>query len=269
MLYYLVLQWVGFIIFTFNYLQFDGYLHEQFDLKRLLLFYGFWTSVFSLIVFSVWPNKKTVYQSLQKTMPNLFYSFILGTIILILPAELYFFIFVGLAIWMIHMANAEHAEHTDKKRIAFILVNIMCFYLVITGITLTYISDIPTYVITFFVLVFYLFSTYKMYPNNTIAKYNISAVVLSFLIQLLPYTYHEIFNQFLGIDPADTMDAFSILLIIPTLILTYGYFRKTPVDNTVILTKKDSVLLWLLTFGIPIIGFIIFFVMEGLSGLGS
>ncbi|MDX1806950.1 MAG: hypothetical protein R3267_07985, partial [Paenisporosarcina sp.] len=71
------------------------------------------------------------------------------------------------------------------------------------------------------------------------------------------------------IDPLDTMDAFSILLIIPTLILTYGYFRKTPVDNTVILTKKDSVLLWLLTFGIPLIGFIIFFVMEILSGLGS
>ena len=267
MFYYLVLQWVAFIIFTFNYLQFDGYLHEHFDLKSSLLFYGFGTSVLSLIIFSFWRNKKTIYQSLYKTMPSLFYSFVLGTIILILPAESYFFIFVGFACWMIHMANAEHAEHTDKKRIAFILINTMCFYLVITGITLTYISDIPTYVITFFVLVFYLFSTYKMYPNSTITKYNISAVFLSFLIQLLPYTYHEIFNQFLGIDPVDTLDAFSILLIIPTLILTYGYFRKTPVDNPVIRTKKDSVLLWLLTFGVPIIGFIIFFVMEGLAGL--
>lgn len=269
MFYYLVLQWVAFIIFTFNFLQFDGYLHEHFDLKRSLLFYGFWTLVLSLIVFSFWRIKKTIYQSLHKTMPNLFYSVILGTIILILPAESHFFIFVGLAFWMIHMANAVHAEHTDKKRVAFVLVNIICFYLVITGITLTYISDIGTYIFTFFVLLFYLFSTYKMYPNNTIAKYNISAVVLSFLIQLLPYTYHEIFNQFLRIDPVDTMDAFSILLIIPTLILTYGYFRKTPVDNPVILKKKDSVLLWLLTFGIPLIGFIIFYVMEMLSGLGG
>jgi hypothetical protein len=53
------------------------------------------------------------------------------------------------------------------------------------------------------------------------------------------------------------------------LILVHGYFRKTPDTDPVILTKKDSVLVWLLTFGIPLIGFIIFYVMEGLSGLGS
>ena len=267
MFYYLVLQWVLFIAFTFNFLQIEGYLRDHFDLKRSLLFYGFWTLVLSLIVFSVWRNKKTVYQSLHKTMPSLFYSVILGTIVSMLPTDAHFFIFVGLAIWMIHLANAEHAEHTDKKRIAFILVNIMSFYLVITGITLAYISDILTYVITFLVLVFYLFSAYKMYPNSTITKYNISALFLSFLIHLLPYTYTDVFNQFLRIDPVDTMSAFSILLIVPTLILVHGYFRKTPDVNPVILTKKHLVLLWLLTFGVPIIGFIIFFVMEGLAGL--
>lgn len=266
MFYFLVLQWVAFIVFTFNFLQFGGYLHEQFDLKYSLLSFGFWTSVLSLIIFSFWRNKKTIYQSLRNTMPNLFYSSILGTIILILPTDTHFFIFVGLAFWMFYIRNTEH---TDKKKFAFILVNLICFYLVIFCITLFKISDIGTHTVTFFVLVFYMFSTYKMYPNNTIAKYNISAVFFSFLVHLLPGTYNVIFNQFLQIDPVDTMDAFSILLIIPTLILTYGYFRKESGDNPVILTKKDTVLLWLLTFGIPIIGFIIFVVMEGLSGLGS
>jgi hypothetical protein len=65
------------------------------------------------------------------------------------------------------------------------------------------------------------------------------------------------------------MSAFSILLIVPTLILVHGYFRKTPDTDPIILTKKDSVLVWLLTFGIPLIGFIIFYVMEILSGLGG
>jgi len=263
---YLVLQWVVFIVLAFNFLQIDGYLHEHYDLNSSLLFFGFWTSVFSLIIFSVWRNKKTVYQSLYKTMPNLFYSFLLGTVILLFPPEFYFFIFVGLAFWMIYMRNAEHA---DKKKIAFILVNTICFYLVISGITFSNIIDFGTYTVTFLVLMFYLFSTYKMYPDTTIAKYNISAAFLSFLVHLLPYTYHEIFNQFLRIDPVDTMDAFSILLIIPTLILAYGYFRKASVVNPVILTKKDSVSLWMLTFGIPVIGFIILIVMHGLSGLGS
>jgi aspartate 1-decarboxylase len=49
---------------------------------------------------------------------------------------------VGLAFWMIYMRNAEH---TDKKKVAFILINTLCFYLVITGITLSYLSDFITY----------------------------------------------------------------------------------------------------------------------------
>jgi hypothetical protein len=202
-------------------------------------------------------------------MPSLFYAVILGTIVSMLPVESHLFIFVGLAIWMFHLATAEHAEYTDKKRIAFILVNIMCFYLVITGITLSYVSDIAKYLIVFFVLVFYLFSAYKMYPNSTITKYNISAIGLSFIIHLLPYTYNQVFNQFLRIDPVDTMSAFSILLIVPTLILVHGYFTKTPDTEPVILTKKNYVLLWLLIFSIPLIGFIIFYGMEIASGLGG
>ncbi|MDN7245403.1 hypothetical protein [Planococcus shenhongbingii] len=266
MFYYLVLQWLAFIVFAFNILQIEGYLSYHYALRNSLLVYGFWTSVLSLIIFSVWRNKKTVYHSLHKTMPNLFFSFILGTLILLLSPELHFFIFVGLAIWMNYMRKAEHA---DKKKIAFIMVNTICFYLVISGIMNYYISHIATYLITFFVLIFYLFSTYKMYSNNAIAKYNIIAVFLSFSFHLLPYTYNELFNKFLRIYPLDTIDAFSLLLIIPALILTYGYFRKAAVVNPVLLTRKNTVSLWILTFGIPIIGFIIFVVMQGLAGLGS
>ena len=266
MFYYLVLQWVVFIVFAFNMLQTDAYLSNHYALRDSLLFYGLWTSILSLIIFSVWRNKKTIYQSLHKTMPNLFFSFILGTVILLLPNETPFFIFVGLAFWMIYMRNAEH---TDKKKIAFILVNTLCFYLIISGITNYYISHIATYIVVFFILVFYLISIYKMYPNNTLAKYNIGAVFVSFLVHLLPFTYNDLFVQFLRIDPVDTMDAFSIFLIIPTLILTYGYFRKASIVHPVNLKKKDSISLWILTFGIPIIGFIFFFIMQGLAGLGS
>ncbi|MEK6268267.1 MAG: hypothetical protein N2C11_06735 [Planococcus sp. (in: firmicutes)] len=266
MFYFLVLQWVAFITLTINFLKFDGYLHEQLDLKYLLLLFQFWMLVLSLIIFSFWRNKKTIYQSLKNTIPNLFYSIILGAIILILPAEAHFFVFVGLAFWMFY---ARNTENSDKKKYAFILVNLICFYLIIFGMTLSNIVDIGGCIIVFFVLIFYMIATYKMYPNKTIAKYNISAVFLSFLVFSLPGIYSVIFNQSPQAYPVYTVDVFSILLIIPTLILTYGYFRKSAGTNSVTLTKTGTVLIWLLTFGIPIIGIIIFIVMEGLSGLGS
>lgn len=266
MFYFLVLQWLTFIVLTINYLQFDGYLHNQFDLKHSLLLFQFWTSILSLIIFSFLRNKKTIYQSLWNTVPSLFYSFILGAIILILPAEAHFFVFVGLAFWMFYIRNAEH---TDKKKIAFILVNLICFYLVIFGMTLPHTIDIGGSIVIFFVLVFYMFATYKMYPNKTITKYNISAVFLSFSVLSLPGVYSVIFNQSPHAFPEDMIEVFGIFLIIPTFILTYGYFRRGFGNSSIILKRKETVLLWLLTFGIPIIGINIFIVTEGLSGLGS
>lgn len=227
---------------------------------------GFWTSFLSAIIFSFWPNKKTVYQALRNTMPNLFYTYILGTILLILPNEAYFFVFMGLAFWMLHLRNAEHM---NKKKVAFILVNLICIYLVIVGISIAEISDIGTLIVTFLVLVFYLFSTHKMYPNDTIAKYNKITVFFSFLVYLWSYVYVVVFRETLRIDPVATTDAFSIFIIIPTLVLTYGYYGKKSNDNPAILTKKDTVLLWLLTFGVPIIGYVICTVTLGLAGLGS
>lgn len=267
MFYYLVSQWIAFVIFAFNMLQPDGYLNDHYALRNSLLFYGFWASVLSLIFFSVWRNKNTVYHPLHKTMPNLFFSFIIGTVILLLPRELHFFIFVGLASWMIYL---RRTEYTDKKKIAFILVNAICFYLIISGITNYYVLDIATYLVTSFVLIFYLFSIYQMYPNDTLRKYNITAVFSSFLIHLLPYAYNKLINAFLQKKPIlETMDLFSLLLIIPALILVYGYFRNASDVKPDILSKKDKVFLWVLTFGIPIIGFIAFIVLQGLAGLGS
>ena len=264
--YYLVVQWVAFIVLAYNILQPDGYLTKNYALRDSILFNGFWISVLSLILFLVWRNKKTVYQLLYPAMPSIFFSFILGAIILIFPPELGFFLLIGLSFWMIFMRNTERI---DKKKTAFILVNASCFSLIISGIQIYYVSHIVTYFLTFFVLVFFLFSIYKMFPNNTLAKYNISAIFLSFLVHLLPFTYDYIFEQLLRIDPVDTMDAFSLFLIIPTLILTYGYFRKSSVLDPVILKKRDLVSIWMITFGIPIIGFIFFIVMQGLAGLGS